>query len=117
MRLHDGLEHGLLPDGAEDHGDAIGALFGQILHDFAEKRIRNLNQQAGTVARLRVVARRAAVHEALENGETAFDDPARGDVVQACDESHAAGVMFKFRVVHSPLSISIHFLDPFGDEF
>ena len=105
----------LLADGAEDHRDAVLPGGREVLYDLAEEGIGNSQKKTGAVARPRVVARGAAVHEALEDGESGFDDGARRHVVETRDEPDATGVMFKFRAVQPTLSIFflVHDNNPF----
>ncbi len=99
------FEDFLFADRAEHHGDAVLALLGQIRHDFAEKAVRNLDEQARAVAGTRVVSRRAAVHKALEDGQTRRHDLAVRYVVQIRDKPHAAGVVLEVGAVEAPLML------------
>ena len=105
----------LLADGAEDHRDAVLSGRREVFYNLAEEGIGDSQKKTGAVARSRVVARGAAVHEALEDGESGFDDGARCHVVKIRNESNATGVMFKFRAVQPTLSIFflVHDNNPF----
>ena len=105
----------ILADGAEDHRDAVLSGRREVFYNLAEEGIGDSQKKTGAVARSRVVARGAAVHEALEDGESGFDDGARCHVVKTRNESDATGVMFKFRAVQPTLSIFflVHDNNPF----
>ena len=105
LGVDDGFKDVLLTDAAEDHRDTVLSSRGKPGDDLAEERVGDAQKKPGTVARARVVTRRAAVHKAFEHGEAGFDDGVRREVVKARDESDSAGVVFIFRAVQPPLSI------------
>ena len=106
---------------AKEHGNAEnGYLYmfctfytAKILgHHLPEESVRYLQQQPGAVAGFGVVARRAAVHEPLEDRHALHDDLVARLAGKVRDHSHATGVVFEFASVKSlvlvhcqPLSI------------
>jgi len=58
-----------------------------------KKYVRNLNQDAGAVTRLRVAARSAAMRQVDENFKTLADDLVAFFAANAGHQSHAAGIV------------------------
>ncbi len=105
---HGLLEERLFADRAEDHGESVGAFRGEVLDSLSEEGVRNLHEEPRAIAGLRVVPRRAAVHEALQDGEAVRDDVVRGDVVEAGDEPDAAGIVFEVAVIETGFRCAAH---------
>ena len=66
-----------------------------------EERIRQLNQDAGAVARQRIAAAGAAMHEVQKDIDSLFDDVVRRSAGDVGDEADATGVVLVARVVES----------------
>ena len=98
-------EHRLFADGVEEHRHAVFAFGRKFGKRRAEERIGNPREDAGPVAGLGIVAGRAAVHEALEDGETVGNDLVARRAVQIGDQPHATGVVFIFVTVQPLLPI------------
>ena len=81
------------------------AAFHIFPHDLSEERVRNLQQKAGAVARLGVVACRAAVHQALQDRQAVRHDLMAGLAREVGHHPDAACVMFIFAPVQPALSI------------
>ena len=82
--------------------DGVAAGVGQLEVDVrAEELVRQLQQHPGAVAGARVGAGRAAVLEVLDRLQTLLDDLVDGNVVQACDERHAARIVLVAGVVEA----------------
>ena len=87
---------------AEDHRDAVFPRLRQLAAEFgAEKLIRQRQQQPRSVAGIRVAARRAAVHQPLQDRHSHPDDPVARHIVQVRDEADAARVVFVRKAVES----------------
>src|SRR5690606_25574487 len=67
----------------------------------AEERVRDLDEQAGAVAGQGVTATSAAVLEVEEDVHTFAHDVVRWLTPDICNETDAAGIMLKLRVVQS----------------
>ncbi len=65
------------------------------------KLMRNLDQNAGAVARQRISADRAAVFEIFENAQSVFDDAMRFSSLHVGNEANAACVAFHGRIKHA----------------
>jgi len=89
----DFLDLRLVPDSAEQHGDAVLAGFGQLLHVLAKKLVRKRKQQPRAVAGVGIASRRAAVHQPLQHSETHSYNFVRRHVVEVGDQADAARVM------------------------
>ena len=91
--------------GEEDHPDAEVAGGRQVdallARDAREEAVRHLDEDAGAVARLRIGAGRAAMVEALEDGQRLLDDGMGGDAIQVHDGSEAAGIVLELPVVET----------------
>ena len=83
--------------GRKHHGHAVRARLGQLhaqLAAFARKEdVRNLDQDARAVARLRIAARRAAMGQVDQNLEALADDVVALLAANAGDKPHAAGIV------------------------
>ena len=94
-----------LSTGRKTHGHAVGARLGQLHAQLAalagKEDVRNLNQDAGAVAGLRVAARRAAMGEVDENLEALADDLVAFFAADAGDKSHAAGIVLIARMIEA----------------
>jgi hypothetical protein len=66
-----------------------------------EERIRQLNQDAGTVAREGIAAAGTAMHEVQKDIDSFFDDVVGGPAGDVGDEADATGVVLVARVVES----------------
>jgi hypothetical protein len=102
--------------GQEDHADTVftGGRQGHALlgHLFAEKGIRNLDQDAGAIALQRVGTDRTPVVQVLEDLETLIDDLVSSVALDMCDEADTTGVMFVGGVVKTLLQGKIHLVFP-----
>ncbi len=91
--------------GKKAHGHAVGARLGQShaqLGALAHKEgVRNLNQDAGAVAGLRVAARRSAMGEVDEHLKALADDLVAFFAADVRDEAHAAGIVFIARMIEA----------------
>ncbi len=87
------------------HGHAVGSRLGQLqakLAAFArEKRVRNLNQNAGAVAGLRVASGSAAMRQIDQNLKTLANDLMTLFAANMGDESHAASIVFVAGMIKS----------------
>ena len=97
------LQPAVLVHGQKAHGHAIGARLRQRHSQFAalarEKDMRNLNQNARAVARLRIATRRSAMGEVDEHLKTLADNVMALFAANAGDQPHAAGVVLVARVI------------------
>ena len=95
----------MLVNGKEDHGHAVCARLGQLNAEFAalarEEDMRNLNQNAGAIARLRITACRSAMGEVDEDLETLADDVVALFALDACHQAHSARIVLIARVVET----------------
>ena len=103
---HGVLDLPFLAHSAEDHRDAEGVRPFAILRlregeDLPEESVRNLEQQSRAVARLGVVAGRAAVHEPLEHRHALHDDVVARLAVEARHHADAARIVFVFAAIES----------------
>ena len=89
----DAFDIRLAPDAAEDHRHAVAAGFRQSGDRFAEEFIRHRKEQSGAVAGIRIAARRAAVHEPLQDGQPHRYNFVRRHVVEVGDHADAAGIV------------------------
>ena len=91
--------------GQEHHADAILSVRRQLDvlpgHFFAQERVRNLQQDAGTVASKRIGADRASMRQILEYLQPLLDDGVGFLALDMGDETDAAGVVFIGRIVES----------------
>ena len=86
----------------EAHRDPVAAGGRQLEVDLgAQERVRDLQQDAGAVARVRVGALRAAVLHVLEREQRAADHLVGGGRTQPRHEGDAAGVVLVARVVQA----------------
>ena len=89
----------------EHHPDAVSAWFGQRKPQFpafaSEKFVRDLDQDARSIARFRIAAAGSAMGQIDENFDALADDFVRLLPVEIDHETHPAGVMFMARVVES----------------
>ena len=105
--LHDGagLQRVILAGRQEGEPHGIAPRIGQReaggLGRARQEAVRDLDQDAGAVAGLHLGARRAAVGQALENGEAAVHDVVVGTPVQIGHHADTAGVVFVCRVVEA----------------
>ena len=87
----------------EYHADTVLSRRGQgdllSRHFLAEERIRNLDQNAGTVAQQGIVARCSAMFEIFQNQQPLLDDGVAFLVLDMGNKTDATGVMFIGRVV------------------
>ena len=75
---------------------------GQLeVDDLAEERVRDLQQDAGAVAGVRLGAGRAAVLEVAQRGDRLGDDVVAGLAGQGGDERDTAGVVLVESVVEA----------------
>src|SRR5262249_26649777 len=92
----------------DHHADAVLArrrqLHSLLRHLLAVKAIRDLDQDAGAIGKLRIPAYRAAMREVAQHREPLLDDGVRLAALDVGDEAYAAGVMLVFRPV-KPLGI------------
>ena len=100
---HRGLDRALFAFAAEEHRDAERVR--QAGNGLAEERARNPHQQPGAVAGLRVVARRAAVHQALQDREAVRHDFVARLAGKVRHQPDAARVVFVFAPVEGSLSV------------
>ncbi len=89
----------------EHHAHAkVGILEELVAHllDFGpEKLVRDLRQHAGAVAGLRIGVHRATVNQVADAGQRLLQDRVGAHAFDARDQAHAAGVMFRGRVIES----------------
>src|SRR6185369_13063102 len=87
----------------EDHADAVLAGGGEIdaerLRLAAEERVRDLDEDAGAVAGVRIAAARAPVRQVLEDREPLLHDVVRALALHVHDEADAACVVLDLRVL------------------
>ena len=95
----DCLEVGLASLAAEDHRHGVDLR--ETLHAGAKEGIRKREEQARAVPRLGVPARRAAMGQAAEHGQSLLDNPVAGAAVEVGHQPHAARVVLKLRVIKS----------------
>ncbi len=98
------------------HGHAIGARLGQRYSQFAaflhEKLVRNLDQDAGAVARLRVATRGAAMGEVDQHLKALADNLVALFALDAGHKPHAAGIVLIARVIETLRLMSAETIDP-----
>ncbi len=88
----------------EHAADAVFSRLGQLQacgHLGRQELVRDLEQNAGAVARLRIAAGRPAVLEVQQDADPALDDIVRAHAPQVGDEAHTAGVVLEARVVEA----------------
>jgi len=89
--------------GHEQHADGVIAFLrqrdAQRRHLLAEEAVRNLDQDPGAVARVRLAALTAAVLHVLEDSKRPADDGIRFDARNVRHEAHAACIPLKLRVI------------------
>ncbi len=102
--------------GQEDHAHAViaGGRQGHALlgHLFAEQGVRNLDQDAGTVALQRVGTHGTPVVQILQDFETLLNDLVGFVALDMCNETDTTGVMFVGGVVQALLQGKIHLVFP-----
>ena len=99
-------EHSLLRiNGKKNHSHAVFAGRGkreaQVRTFAVEEGVRNLNQNAGAIAGLRIAAASAAVRQVDQNLDALEDDIVRLLPLDVRDEADAASVMLVLRAVKS----------------
>ena len=103
FRSEAGFDRRFLSVRTENHGHGIAARRRQrnllLLESRAEKPVRNGKEEPGTVARQRIAAGCAAVHQALENPDALLNDVMRGTVIQPCNHADTAGVVLILETV------------------
>ena len=91
------LQAAVLVHRQEDHAHAVFAGLGQLNAQFAalarKESVRNLDQDAGAVAGLRVAARSAAMGQVDQNLDALADDLVAFFAADAGDQAHAAGIV------------------------
>ena len=99
------LQAAVLFDGQKAHGHAVGAGLGQLdaqLAALADKEdVRNLDEDAGAVAGLRVAAGGAAMGEVDEHLKALADDLVAFFAADVRDQSHAAGIVLIARMIEA----------------
>ena len=89
----------------EHHPDTVLAGVGQreaaLRAGAGEELVRNLDQNAGAVARLRVAAAGSAVRQVQQNLDALQDDVVRLLALDAGHEADAAGVALMARIVQA----------------
>jgi len=84
----------------EDEAAGVAAGLGEAEpDDFAEERVRQLGQDAGAVAGVRVRSRRSPVLKIAQDAQRARYDVMAASGGEIGDETHTAGVMFETAVV------------------
>ena len=93
----------------KSHTDSVSVGFGKFDTEVcglaAEKGIWNLDQNACAVAGFRVTTRCTAMLQIMKNLKSHFDQTVRFPPFYMSDETDAAGVMFKTRVIQSPIVV------------
>ena len=88
-----------------DHANAVLAVGGQrdlfLRAHLFEKLVRDLHQNPGAIARVRLAATRPAVAQIHKDRESLTDDLVRFAALYVDDEADAAGLMFEPRVVQA----------------
>ena len=102
------LEDILLALGAKDHGDGVATFGRQVFNPLSEEVIRDLHEQPRAVARLGVVARRAAMLKTHEDIQSLKDEIVRGAVVHLRQQSDAARIVLEVRVVKAGVHLLFH---------
>src|SRR5208282_5215094 len=99
------LQAVLALDGQEAHGHAVRAGLRQIHSQLgalvAEEGMRNLNEDAGAVASLRVAAGCATMGEVDEDLEALADNLVTLLALDVRDQPHAAGIVFIARMIEA----------------
>jgi hypothetical protein len=83
----------VLPGGGQRDAERCG--------DLAEKLVRRLDQDAGTVPGVRLAAAGAAVQQVDQDLQALFDDAVRAAALDVDDESHTTGVTLVARIVQA----------------
>src|SRR3954471_5141716 len=87
----------------EHHADAVlprrRKLDALLRHFLAIETIRNLDQEAGAIRKLRIPPHRAAVREVAQHREALLDDGVRLPALDVGDEADTTGVMLVIGVV------------------
>ena len=78
-------------------GSAIFSFGARLL----EELVRDLHQNPGAIARVRLAAARAAVAQIHEDRERLADDLVRFPALDVDDKADAAGVVFETRIVQA----------------
>ena len=87
-------------DGQEGEAGGVAARLGQAEPgDLPEERVGKLGQDAGTVAGVRVRARRAAVLQVAQDAQGTGHHVVAAPGAQVGDKANATGVMFETAVV------------------
>ena len=77
---------------------------------FRKEPVRNLHEESRAVAGLRVVPRRAAVHEPLQDRHALFNDIVVRLAREVGDHSHAAGIVLVFASIESAALLPIGYV-------
>ena len=100
-----GVRHAVLVLREEEHRHAVIALIGQdmatALRDLAEKVVRHLEQDAGTVAGVLLQAGSAAVLKVDQDGKGVVQYLVTADAVQVGQGADTAGVVLELRAIES----------------
>ena len=95
--------------GHEDQARAVGARQRQQeVHGLAEKLVRHLDEDAGTVPGIRVGTSRAAMFEIDEEVEGLADYRVRTNAFDVRDKADAAGVVLVGGAIQASLVTGIH---------
>jgi len=99
------LEAAVLVHREEDHCHAVLAGAGKLNAKFAafagEENVRNLDENAGAIARLGIATRRSAMSEVNENLEPFADDVVAFFAADAGHKAHAARIVLILRVIET----------------
>ena len=71
------------------------------MHSRSKKRVRNLDQDAGAIARLRIAAAGAAMRQVDQDLNALQDDVVRFPPLDIGDKAHAAGIVLMLRVIET----------------
>ena len=97
------LDGPLLPFSAKKHCDAALAV--------PEEIMRDLHEQPGAIARLRVVTRRAPVHKTFQDRHAVYDDFVARLAREVRHHPDATRIVFVFAAIESLLIVfAVHFL-------
>ena len=87
---------------AEDHRHAVAPRLRKgIAHLAPEKFVRQRQQQSGAVTGVRIPARRTAVHQPLEHGQSHLHDAVTRLIVEIRHQAHAARVVLVGKAVEA----------------
>ena len=95
-----------IPTGSRQRGERLsdlGIVDGALRAFVLEQRVRNLDQDAGAIAGVRLGPGRAAMLHALERAKATVDEVVRGVSAQVREEPDATGIVFERRVVQAAL--------------